>query len=289
MWNWNGFASLCVFVHPEMMLDNIQASLLSTGVNPNLVPDPTSDNPGRCTPADLASKSGHEGLAAFLVEKTLLAHFKAMTLAGNEMEVTVVDLHGTETTDCVQLFGLLIINMLHNFAAQTSQQQGFQLVNQCKDFEQNFFTGFNGMCQEDASLNQMTGYLSAISPPPSAFLGPKYALWDCPRPAQGWCADNRPVQGWFPDYCSSLHAAIAQNEGRFGIELKDTLLFAPLGAKARGKDVGVRRVPECEGAATAKSPWNAPGLLSETSIDIFVVQDIASAFLLYMSLRGSIR
>ncbi|PWA64482.1 bromo adjacent homology (BAH) domain protein [Artemisia annua] len=24
MWNWNGYASLCIFVHPEMMLDNIQ-------------------------------------------------------------------------------------------------------------------------------------------------------------------------------------------------------------------------------------------------------------------------
>ncbi|PWA34637.1 vascular plant one zinc finger protein [Artemisia annua] len=176
-----------------------------------------------------------------------------------------------------------------------SQEQGFQLVDQCKgspsgvnnigahnigvanqldyfsfdlpqDFEQNFFTGFNGMGQEDASLNQMTGYLPTISPPPSAFLGPKCALWDCPRPAQGWCADSRPVQGWFPDYCSSLHAAIAQNEGRFGmtpvirpkgIELKDTLLFAALSAKTQGKDVGV---PECEGAATAKSPWNAPEL-----------------------------
>lgn len=182
-----------------------------------------------------------------------------------------------------------------NFAAQMSQEQGFQLVDQCKgspsgvnnigphnigvanqldyfsfdlpqDFEQNFFTGFNGMGQEDASLNQMTGYLPTISPPPSAFLGPKCALWDCPRPAQGWCADSRPVQGWFPDYCSSLHAAIAQNEGRFGmtpvirpkgIELKDTLLFAALSAKTQGKDVGV---PECEGAATAKSPWNAPEL-----------------------------
>lgn len=41
-----------------------------------------------------------------------------------------------------------------------------------------------------------------------------------------------------------------------GIELKDTLLFAALSAKTQGKDVGV---PECEGAATAKSPWNAPG------------------------------
>lgn len=45
--------------------------------------DPTSENPGGCTPADLASKSGYEGLAAFLAEKALLAHFEAMALAGN--------------------------------------------------------------------------------------------------------------------------------------------------------------------------------------------------------------
>nr|XP_043625083.1 transcription factor VOZ1 isoform X2 [Erigeron canadensis] len=176
----------------------------------------------------------------------------------------------------------------------TSQEQGFQLVDQCKgspsgvnnigvhnmgaanqldyfsfdlphNFEHNYFSGFDGIGREDALPQQMAGFLPTVCPPPSAFLGPKCALWDCPRPAQGWCTD-RPVQGWFPDYCSSLHAAIAQNEGRFGmtpvirpkgIELKDTLLFAALSAKAQGKDVGV---PECEGAATAKSPWNAPEL-----------------------------
>ncbi|GKD35448.1 calmodulin-binding transcription activator 5 [Tanacetum coccineum] len=60
------------------------ASLLSAGANPNLVTDPTSENPGGCTPADLASKSGYEGLSAYLAEKALLAHFEAMTLAGNE-------------------------------------------------------------------------------------------------------------------------------------------------------------------------------------------------------------
>ncbi|KAH9748881.1 transcription factor VOZ1 [Citrus sinensis] len=42
-----------------------------------------------------------------------------------------------------------------------------------------------------------------------------------------------------------------------GIGLKDGLLFAALSARAQGKDVGI---PECEGAATAKSPWNAPEL-----------------------------
>ncbi|XP_076944351.1 calmodulin-binding transcription activator 6-like [Bidens hawaiensis] len=59
------------------------ASLLSAGANPNLVTDPTSENSSGCTPADLASKSGYEGLAAYLAEKALVSHFEAMTLAGN--------------------------------------------------------------------------------------------------------------------------------------------------------------------------------------------------------------
>ncbi|KAI7740871.1 hypothetical protein M8C21_021971, partial [Ambrosia artemisiifolia] len=141
-----------------------------------------------------------------------------------------------------------------------------------EDFE-NFFSGeLDGMGREDDLSQQMNGFLPIISPPPVAFLGPKCALWDCPRPAQGWCSD-RPVHGWFPDYCSGLHAATAQNEGQFGmtpvlrpkgIELKDSLLFAALSAKSQGKDVGV---PECEGAATAKSPWNAPELFDLSVFD----------------------
>ena len=59
------------------------AVLLSVGAKPNLVTDPTSLNPCGCTAADLASLSGHEGLAAFLAEKALVAQFKDMTVAGN--------------------------------------------------------------------------------------------------------------------------------------------------------------------------------------------------------------
>ncbi|MBA0745582.1 hypothetical protein Gogos_008154 [Gossypium gossypioides] len=126
-----------------------------------------------------------------------------------------------------------------------------------QDFE-HFYTGFNGtgFSGEDAMLHT-SSYLPSICLPPSAFLGPKCALWDCPRPAQ--------ALDWSQDYCSSFHAALAMNEGPpgmgpilrpGGIGLKDGLLFAALSAKAQGKDVGI---PECEGAATAKSPWNAPG------------------------------
>ncbi|KAG6436959.1 hypothetical protein SASPL_101866 [Salvia splendens] len=63
--------------------EKMVAVLLSVGAKPNLVTDPTSQNPGGCTAADLASLSGHEGLAAFLAEKSLVAQFKDMTLAGN--------------------------------------------------------------------------------------------------------------------------------------------------------------------------------------------------------------
>lgn len=194
---------------------------------------------------------------------------------------------------------VIVLNLFQGFSvSQGQQEQGFPLVDQCKssllgvrsaavnnleganqldyhqfdlrqDFEHNYYSCFNGtaLSGEDA-LSHVTSYLPSICPPPSAFLGPKCALWDCPRPAQGL--------DWCHDYCSSFHAALALNEGPpgmgpvlrpGGIGLKDGLLFAALGAKAQGKDVGI---PECEGAATAKSPWNAPG------------KCISSVFLFYL-------
>lgn len=131
-----------------------------------------------------------------------------------------------------------------------------------QNFESNFYAGFDStdLCVEGGAPH-VSGYLPSICPPPSAFLGPKCALWDCPRPAQGGL-------DLCQNYCSSFHHALALNEGPpgtgpvlrpGGIGLKDGLLFAALSAKAQGKDVGI---PECEGAATAKSPWNAPGKLT---------------------------
>ncbi|MCO5571716.1 hypothetical protein L7F22_025463 [Adiantum nelumboides] len=100
-------------------------------------------------------------------------------------------------------------------------------------------------------------FSSIMSPPPAAFLGPKCALWDCPRPAAR--------SEWLLDYCSTFHATLALNEGAGGrspvvrpggIDLKDGPLFSSLHAKSQNKAVGI---PECEGAATSKSPWNAYG------------------------------
>ncbi|XP_038722583.1 calmodulin-binding transcription activator 5-like isoform X2 [Tripterygium wilfordii] len=63
--------------------EKMVAILLSAGAKPNLVTDPTPDNPGGCTAADLASIKGHDGLAAYLSEKALVEHFKDMSVAGN--------------------------------------------------------------------------------------------------------------------------------------------------------------------------------------------------------------
>jgi hypothetical protein len=98
--------------------------------------------------------------------------------------------------------------------------------------------------------------------PQTAFLGPKCALWDCPRPANGL--------DWHRDYCSDFHASLALSEGAIaktpvvrpgGIDLKDGPLFSALSAKSQHKLVGI---PECEGAATSKSPWNAHGMTTKT-------------------------
>ncbi|BAT83627.1 hypothetical protein VIGAN_04080500, partial [Vigna angularis var. angularis] len=53
--------------------------------------------------------------------------------------------------------------------------------------------------------NIIPNILPNICPPPSAFLAPKCALWDCFRPAQGveWCRN----------YYSSCHELLANNEG----------------------------------------------------------------------------
>lgn len=63
--------------------EKMVGALLSAGAKPNLVTDPTSENPGGCTAADLAAKRGFEGLAAYLSEKALVQQFEDMKIAGN--------------------------------------------------------------------------------------------------------------------------------------------------------------------------------------------------------------
>ncbi|KAM1723481.1 hypothetical protein COP2_022355 [Malus domestica] len=63
--------------------EKMVAVLLSAGAKPNLVTDPTKDNPGGSNAADLAFMKGHDGLAAYLSEKALVEQFKDMRMAGN--------------------------------------------------------------------------------------------------------------------------------------------------------------------------------------------------------------
>jgi hypothetical protein len=115
------------------------------------------------------------------------------------------------------------------------------------------------MPQQNLTVNTMSdhGARGAVVPPLAAYLHPKCALWDCPRPARGG------NEGTY--YCSSFHEDLAVNEGApgmypvvrpGGIDLKDGPLFAALAARVDGHAVGI---PELQGAATSKSPWNATG------------------------------
>ncbi|KAH7428736.1 hypothetical protein KP509_09G015100 [Ceratopteris richardii] len=121
----------------------------------------------------------------------------------------------------------------------------------------------HALCLHDPALHKLysdsappdNAFSLVLSAPLTAFLGPKCALWDCPRPAVR--------SEWLLDYCSTFHATLALNEGADGhppvvrpggIDLKDGPFFSSLHAKSQNKAVGI---PECEGAATAKSPWNA--------------------------------
>lgn len=127
--------------------------------------------------------------------------------------------------------------------------------------------GYNtgGQNGGDSLTTHISEIAPSVFPSPPAISRPKCALWDCPRPAQG--------SGWYQDYCSSFHATLAFNEGSpgatpvlrpGGIDLKDGPLFSALSAKSQGKNVGI---PECERAATTKSPWNAPELFDLVVLD----------------------
>lgn len=87
--------------------EKMVAVLLSAGAKANLVTDPTSKNPGGSTAADLASKNGYDGLAAFLSEKALVAQFKDMSLAGNvsgSLQSSTTDTTNTENLTEEELY-----------------------------------------------------------------------------------------------------------------------------------------------------------------------------------------
>ncbi|XP_061344790.1 calmodulin-binding transcription activator 5-like [Gastrolobium bilobum] len=87
--------------------EKMVATLLSFGARPNLVTDPTPQNPGGCTAADLAYMKGYEGLAAYLSEKSLVEQFNDMSLAGNisgSLETNTADPVNSENLTEDQLY-----------------------------------------------------------------------------------------------------------------------------------------------------------------------------------------
>ncbi|KAH9608965.1 hypothetical protein KSS87_020918 [Heliosperma pusillum] len=139
-----------------------------------------------------------------------------------------------------------------------SNQLDYLDSNVHQTFENEVFLNASDIGQWGLDVTDFSDVLPNVNLQPSAFLGPKCALWDCARPAQGSEMCN--------NYCSSFHAELAKKEcppgtgpvlRPGGIGLKDGPLILALRSKIEGKDVGI---PECPGAASTKSPWNAPEL-----------------------------
>ncbi|KAF5178166.1 Transcription factor voz1 [Thalictrum thalictroides] len=144
----------------------------------------------------------------------------------------------------------------HNLM-EMSTPLDYQQYNVGHDIDHNFLIDSDGTpLTGESSGDQISSLVCTVDSP--AFLGPKCALWDCSRPAKG-------LEGC-QDYCDNFHLYLASEEslpGRApimrcgGIDLVDGHIFAALKTKAQGKVVGI---PECEGAATMKCPWNSPEL-----------------------------
>ncbi|KAJ7948384.1 transcription factor VOZ1 [Quillaja saponaria] len=136
----------------------------------------------------------------------------------------------------------------HNTSIRNSDLSQFNLH---QDLADELFVGAADAKQD--GQDYVSNILPDICPPPSAFSR-LCALWECCRPAKKI------------GYCSSSHADLAKNEALpgttpilrpRGIGLKDDPLYDALIAKTQGMEVGI---PMCEGAASNKSPWNAPEL-----------------------------
>lgn len=149
-------------------------------------------------------------------------------------------------------------NMVPNNIKMTTQL-GYSHLDEHQNPDSEIFISASGIEHWGLDdFSDFSGVLPNVNPPPSAFLGPKCALWDCARPAQ--------ASEFCKNYCSVFHAELAVKEcppgtspilRPGGIGLKDGPLFVALKSKLEGKDVGI---PECLGAASARSPWNTPEL-----------------------------
>ena len=78
---------------------------------------------------------------------------------------------------------------IHTESLLQTTDEGLEAVAQMNQyFDHNLCLSLDPKVEEE-HIPKFQGPFPGISPPPEDFLGPKCALWDCPRIAQGsnWC------------------------------------------------------------------------------------------------------
>ncbi|XP_078429660.1 calmodulin-binding transcription activator 3-like isoform X2 [Wolffia australiana] len=98
-------------------------ALFSLHASPGALTDPTLEFPGGRTPADLASASGHKGIAGFLAESALTRHLSILTLKdpGGVEEFEDVERVATRAVDENMAAGLSAIRRAAQAAARIHQ------------------------------------------------------------------------------------------------------------------------------------------------------------------------
>lgn len=76
-------------------------ALVTLGAAPGAVTDPTPNFPAGLTPADLASKQGHKGIAGYLAESHLTSHLSSLTFKENIMDSVSASLAGEKAVETV--------------------------------------------------------------------------------------------------------------------------------------------------------------------------------------------
>ncbi|KAE8672774.1 Calmodulin-binding transcription activator 2 [Hibiscus syriacus] len=85
---------------PNLLLEQTVAVLVSLGVAPGTLTDPSPEFPLGRTPADLASGNGYKGISGFLAESSLTSHLSSLTMNDRKEAVrTVSDRIATSLND----------------------------------------------------------------------------------------------------------------------------------------------------------------------------------------------
>ncbi|KAJ9563960.1 hypothetical protein OSB04_009120 [Centaurea solstitialis] len=88
--------------------EKMVAELIASGANAGAVTDPSQQDPTGKTPASIAAKHGHDGLAGYLSEVALTSHLSSLTLKESELSKCSADIEAERTVNSISNSNLVV-------------------------------------------------------------------------------------------------------------------------------------------------------------------------------------